>query len=408
MHKFLFLGAGEIVAPLEETHKKVWLVDLKGLIVKSRLNSLQHFKKPWAHDHELVREFLDAVKLIRPTMLIGSSGAGQTFTKDVVEAMASFNELIYGVRYDHSSHRSVTTSIWLHRFVTTSMMASSLVVAYKHELGRKDDENRILRYGEYVVVSVPRLFIDDIVAFYEGYYQKKGVTIIKGNVASGFTKNDHGEVKEVKLKDGRVLEADIVVVGVGAGPLTNLFKWQVEEDKGGIKVCVHLIIFLIEYIPFPQLVISLGLFCLLMTNGCLIKTSVPDVYDVGDVATFPMKLYGDIRRVEHVDHSRKSAEQAVKEMISKLITTFHSSILVHLIYHGSFMGIMLVNGDTVIFGDHDPSSAKPKFGSYWIKDGKVVGAFLEGGAAEENQANCQSCKSTTTSLELGGACHRGS
>ncbi|GJR54964.1 monodehydroascorbate reductase [Tanacetum coccineum] len=178
--------------------------------------------------------------------------------------------------------------------------------------------------------ALPRLFIDDIVAFYEGYYQKKGVTIIKGNVASRFTKNDHGEVKEVKLKDGNVLEAYIMVVGVGAGPLTNLFKWQVEEDKGGIKVC-------------------------------------------------------DIRRVEHVDHSRKSAEQAVKEMISKLITTFHSSILVHLIYHGSFMGIMLVNGDTVIFGDHDPSSAKPKFGSYWIKDGKVVGAFLEGGAAEENQ-----------------------
>lgn len=40
----------------------------------------------------------------------------------------------------------------------------------------------------------------------------------------------------VKLKDGRVLEADIVVVGVGAKPLTTLFKGQVEEDKGGIKV----------------------------------------------------------------------------------------------------------------------------------------------------------------------------
>lgn len=46
------------------------------------------------------------------------------------------------------------------------------------------------------------------------------------------------QVKEVQLKDGRVLEADIVVVGVGARPLTNLFKGQVEEDKGGIKVCV--------------------------------------------------------------------------------------------------------------------------------------------------------------------------
>lgn len=44
------------------------------------------------------------------------------------------------------------------------------------------------------------------------------------------------QVKEVQLKDGRVLEADIVVVGVGGRPLTALFKGQVEEEKGGIKV----------------------------------------------------------------------------------------------------------------------------------------------------------------------------
>lgn len=43
-------------------------------------------------------------------------------------------------------------------------------------------------------------------------------------------------------------------------------------------------------------------------------------------------------------------------------------------------------GETVLFGDSDPASAKPKFGSYWIKDGKVVGAFLEGGTLEENKA----------------------
>lgn len=40
----------------------------------------------------------------------------------------------------------------------------------------------------------------------------------------------------MKLKDGRVLEADIVVVGVGGRPLATLFKGQVEEEKGGIKV----------------------------------------------------------------------------------------------------------------------------------------------------------------------------
>uniref|UniRef100_A0A0D9UXQ7 Malic enzyme n=2 Tax=Poaceae TaxID=4479 RepID=A0A0D9UXQ7_9ORYZ len=79
-------------APLEECRKKVWLLDSKGLIVNSRKDSLQSFKKPWAHDHEPVATLLDAVQSIKPTVLIGTSGVGRTFTKEVVEAMASFNE----------------------------------------------------------------------------------------------------------------------------------------------------------------------------------------------------------------------------------------------------------------------------------------------------------------------------
>ncbi|KAL8040544.1 hypothetical protein ABFX02_10G105400 [Erythranthe guttata] len=107
-HTFLFLGAGEagtgiaeLIAlemskqtkiPLEETRKKIWLVDSKGLIVKSRKESLQHFKQPWAHDHEPVNNLLDAVNAIKPTALIGTSGVGKQFTKEVVEAMAAFNQ----------------------------------------------------------------------------------------------------------------------------------------------------------------------------------------------------------------------------------------------------------------------------------------------------------------------------
>ncbi|CAL5350354.1 unnamed protein product [Camellia sinensis] len=79
-------------APLEEMHKKIWLVDSKGLIVSSCKNSLQHFKKPWAPEHEPIKDLLDAVKAIKPTVLIGSFGVERTFTKEVIEAMASFNE----------------------------------------------------------------------------------------------------------------------------------------------------------------------------------------------------------------------------------------------------------------------------------------------------------------------------
>ncbi|OAY53077.1 NADP-dependent malic enzyme [Manihot esculenta] len=107
-HKFLFLGAGEagtgiaeLIAlemskqtnmPVEETRKRIWLVDSKGLIVSSRKESLQHFKKPWAHEHKPIKTLLDAVNDIKPTVLIGTSGVGRTFTKEVIEAMASFNE----------------------------------------------------------------------------------------------------------------------------------------------------------------------------------------------------------------------------------------------------------------------------------------------------------------------------
>lgn len=107
-HRFLFLGAGEAgtgiaelialetskqtKAPLEETRKKIWLVDSKGLIVSSRKESLQHFKQPWAHEHEPVKDLLGAVKAIKPTVLIGSSGVGRTFTKEIIETLSSFNE----------------------------------------------------------------------------------------------------------------------------------------------------------------------------------------------------------------------------------------------------------------------------------------------------------------------------
>ncbi|KAF3441696.1 hypothetical protein FNV43_RR15611 [Rhamnella rubrinervis] len=208
---------------------------------------------------------------------------------------------------------------------------------------------------------MPRLFTSGIAAFYESFYANKGIKIIKGTVAVGFNANPNGEVTAVKLKDGTVLEADIVVVGVGGRPLTTLFKGQVEEEKGGIK-----------------------------TDG-FFKTSVPNVYAVGDVATFPLKLYNENRRVEHVDHARKSAEQAVKAIkaseegksidVYDYLPFFYSRAFnLSWQFYGDNVG------DSVLFGDDNPASPKPKFGSYWIKDGKVVGAFLEGGTPDENKA----------------------
>lgn len=104
--KVLLFGAGEagmgiannIVALLVEdglspdaARRCCWFVDSKGLVVKGR-DQLNEHKQLYAHDHVPCADLTAAVKSLRPTMLIGVSGQPETFTEEIVRAMAGFNE----------------------------------------------------------------------------------------------------------------------------------------------------------------------------------------------------------------------------------------------------------------------------------------------------------------------------
>jgi malate dehydrogenase (oxaloacetate-decarboxylating)(NADP+) len=104
--KLLFLGAGEagigtadvFVAALveagmtpDQARKHCWFVDSKGMVVKSRQDLADH-KLPYAHEHEGCTDFLTAVNTLKPTAILGLSGQPDTFTKDVIESMASIND----------------------------------------------------------------------------------------------------------------------------------------------------------------------------------------------------------------------------------------------------------------------------------------------------------------------------
>jgi len=104
--KILFLGAGEagigiadvFVAALaeegmapERARKQCWFVDTKGLLVNGRENIAAH-KIPYTHEHPPIADFVDAVKTLKPTAILGLSGQPATFTKDVIEAMAECND----------------------------------------------------------------------------------------------------------------------------------------------------------------------------------------------------------------------------------------------------------------------------------------------------------------------------
>lgn len=103
--KILFLGAGEagigigdlIVEalklqgiPQDVARQQCWFVDSKGLVVKSRTDLVEH-KLRFAHDHAPMATLLEAVEALKPTALVGVSGMPQTFTAEVVRAMARLN-----------------------------------------------------------------------------------------------------------------------------------------------------------------------------------------------------------------------------------------------------------------------------------------------------------------------------
>jgi len=104
--RILFLGAGEAATGIcdlvvesmvsqglaeSEARKRCWLMDSRGLVVKSRTDLNEH-KRPYAQDHAPVGEFVSAVRAIKPTGIIGVAAVGQTFTREVLEEMARNNE----------------------------------------------------------------------------------------------------------------------------------------------------------------------------------------------------------------------------------------------------------------------------------------------------------------------------
>ncbi|KAM4702303.1 NADP-dependent malic enzyme, mitochondrial isoform 1-T3 [Discoglossus pictus] len=105
-HKFVFQGAGEAAMGIalliimamekegisrEEAVKKIWMVDSKGLIVKGRGN-LNHEKEMFAQDHPQVKTLEEAVRILKPSAIIGVAAIGGAFTEQILKDMASFNE----------------------------------------------------------------------------------------------------------------------------------------------------------------------------------------------------------------------------------------------------------------------------------------------------------------------------
>src|SRR5215813_9213155 len=128
--RFLFLGGGsagtgiaELISQamamegmeIAEARRRSALFDINGLIVTSRPD-LADFQKPFAQDSQKVTSFVEAVKAIRPTGIIGVSTVPKLFTREVIHAMAEINERPIIFPYSNPTSRSECTAEEAYRW----------------------------------------------------------------------------------------------------------------------------------------------------------------------------------------------------------------------------------------------------------------------------------------------------
>jgi len=152
-----------------------------------------------------------------------------------------------------------------------------------------------------------------------------------------------GKVERVRLSDGRALPADLVVVGVGVTPRTELAETAGLEVADGIVADEHL------------------------------ATSAPDIYAAGDVASVYYPRYRAHVRLEHWAGALNQGPAAARSMLGQTAPYDETPYF----YSDQYDFGMEYRGwapafDQVVFRGDKTARV---FISFWLKDGVPVAAM---------------------------------
>jgi NADPH-dependent 2,4-dienoyl-CoA reductase/sulfur reductase-like enzyme len=207
-----------------------------------------------------------------------------------------------------------------------------------------------------------RVFTPVMSAFFEQYYTAHGARIAKQ--ARVVAIEGKGKVQAVLLGDREKLSCDLVVVGVGAVPVTELLeKTRIAIDDG---IVVN------EYL----------------------EASHTGIYAAGDVANYPDTIFRKRRRVEHWDNAVSQGQHWARGVLGERQPFVHVPYFFSDVFDLSYelWGDTIGASEIVIRGDAHSSS----FSVWWLRDNRVAAAFVMNRPDDERQIAPDWIKSSQT------------
>jgi 3-phenylpropionate/trans-cinnamate dioxygenase ferredoxin reductase subunit len=193
---------------------------------------------------------------------------------------------------------------------------------------------------EHAEAPLERILGSRMSGVFSQLHRDNGVDLRCGVTISELT-GTSGRVTGVRLGDGTVIEADLVLVGVGISPETGLAEAAGLAVGNGITVDEYL------------------------------RTSDPAVYAAGDVADAFHPLFSHRLRVEHWANARRQGAVAARSMLgqdavyARLPYFFTDQYDLGMEYTG-YVGPAAVE-DVVVRGD----LSGRRFVAFWLADGRV-------------------------------------
>jgi 3-phenylpropionate/trans-cinnamate dioxygenase ferredoxin reductase subunit len=173
---------------------------------------------------------------------------------------------------------------------------------------------------------------------YRSLHAEHGVTYLPDASVTGF--EGEGRVEAVRLADGSTVEADLVVIGVGVAPRTELARAAGLPVENGILV------------------------------DAALRTARPEVLAAGDVANAYHPHYGRWIRVEHWANALHQGPAAARTMLGKNVTYDRLPYFYSDQYDlgMEYVGLAEPSDRLVVRGDLD----KREFLAFWLQDGRVA------------------------------------